>query len=88
VIDTGVLVPLGLSASGLLSHELNVTVSWLIGHGFAAIVHGEYQLNLELGDVLVTLHAGLAEILPQSRTGYYGAAGVGFVFSAAGGGAF
>jgi hypothetical protein len=88
VIDTGVLVPLGLSVSGLLSHQLNVTASWLLGNGFAAIVHGEYQLNVELGDVLVNLHAGLAEIFPQPRTGYYGAVGVGFVFSAAGGGAF
>ena len=31
VIDTGVLIPLGLSVSGLLSHQLNVTASWLIG---------------------------------------------------------
>jgi hypothetical protein len=88
VIDTGVLIPLGLSVAGLLSHQLNVTASWLIGNGFAAIVHGEYQLNVELGDVLVNLHAGLAEIFPQPRTGYYGAIGLGFVFSAAGGGAF
>ena len=88
VIDTGVLIPLGLSVSGLLSHQLNVTASWLLGNGFAAIIHGEYQLNVELGDVLVNLHAGLAEIFPQPRTGYYGAVGLGFVFSAAGGGAF
>ncbi len=88
VIDTGVLVPLGLSVAGLLSHQLNATGSWLIGDGFAAIVHLEYQLNLELGDVLLNLHAGLAEIFPQPRTGYYGAVGLGFVFSAAGGGAF
>jgi hypothetical protein len=88
VIDTGVLIPFGLSVAGLLSHQLNATGSWLIGHGFAAIVHVEYQLNVELGDVLVNLHAGLAEIFPQPRTGYYGAVGLGFVFSAAGGGAF
>ncbi len=88
VIDTGVLIPLGLSVAGLLSHQLNVTASWLIGNGFAAIVHGEYQLNVELGDVLLNLHAGLAEIFPNPRTGYYGAVGLGFVFSAAGGGAF
>jgi hypothetical protein len=88
VIDTGVLIPLGLSVAGLLSHQLNATGSWLIGHGFAAILHVEYQLNVELGDVLLNLHAGLAEIFPQPRTGYYGAVGLGFVFSAAGGGAF
>jgi hypothetical protein len=88
VIDTGVLVPLGLSVAGLVSHQLNATGSWLIGSSFAAILHVEYQLNLELGDLLINLHAGLAEILPQPRTGYYGAVGLGFVFSAAGGGAF
>jgi hypothetical protein len=92
VIDTGVLIPLGLSVAGLVSHQLNVTCSWLIGSGFVAgfvaILHAEYQLNVELGDVLLNLHAGVAEIFPQPRTGYYGAVGVGFVFSAAGGGTF
>jgi hypothetical protein len=88
VIDTGVLIPLGLSVAGLISHQLNATGSWLIGNGFAAILHVEYQLNVELGDLLINLHAGLAEIFPQPRTGYYGAVGLGFVFSAAGGGAF
>jgi hypothetical protein len=88
VIDTGVLIPLGLSVSGLLSHQLNVTASWLLRRGPGAIVHAEYQLNLELGDLLVNLHAGLAELFPDPRTGYYGALGLGFVFSAAGGGAF
>ena len=51
-------------------------------------MHVEYQLNVELGDVLLNLHAGLAEIFPQPHTGYYAAVGLGFVFSAAGGGAF
>jgi hypothetical protein len=88
VVDTGVLIPLGLSISGLLSHQLNVTASWLIRRDFGAIVHAEYQLNLELGDLLLNLQAGLAEIFPQPRTGYFAAIGLGFVFSAAGGGAF
>jgi hypothetical protein len=88
VIETGVLIPLGLSVSGLLSHQLDVTGSWLIRRGFAAVVHAEYQLNVELGDLLLSLHAGLAELFPDPRTGYFGAVGLGFVFSAAGGGAF
>jgi len=88
VIETGVLIPIGLSASGLVSHELDVTASWLIRHPFGVVVHGEYQANVELGDVLVSLHAGLAGIFPQPRPGYYGALGLGFVFSAAGGGTF
>ncbi len=88
VIDTGVLIPLGLSVSGLLSHQLDVTASWLIRREFGAIVHAQYQLNLELGDFLLSVLAGLAEILPHPQTGYYAGASLGFVFSAAGGGAF
>lgn len=88
VIDTGVLIPLGLSVSGLLSHQLDVTASWLLRRDFGTIAHAEYQLNLELGDLLVSAQAGLAEIFPHRRTGYYAGFGLGFVFSAAGGGAF
>ncbi len=88
VVETGVLIPLGLSISGLLSHQLDVTASWLLGRDFGAIVHGEYQLNLELGNLVFSAHGGLAEIFPQRLAGYYGAVGLGFVFSAAGGGAF
>jgi hypothetical protein len=88
VIDTGVLIPLGLSVSGLLSHQLDVTASWLIRRDFGAILHAEYQLNLELGDLLISAIAGLAEIFPDPHTGYYAGGALGFVFSAAGGGAF
>jgi hypothetical protein len=88
VIDTGVLIPLGLSVSGLLSHQLDVTASWLIRPDFGAILHAEYQLNVELGDLLLSAFAGLAEIFPDPHTGYYAGGGLGFVFSAAGGGAF
>jgi hypothetical protein len=80
------LFPLGLSFSGLVSHQLNTTVSWLIRSRVATVIHAEYQMNVELGDVLVNLHAGLAEFLPNPRTGWYGAIGLGMTFSAAGGG--
>ena len=86
VLDTGLLFPLGLSFSGLISHELNTTVSWLLRSGVAMVIHAEYQLNVELGDVLLSLHAGLAEFLPDPRTGWYAAFGLGYTFSAAGGG--
>jgi hypothetical protein len=88
VVDTGVLIPLGLSVAGLLSHQLDVTASWLIRRDFGAIAHAEYQLNLELGDVLISAQVGLAEIFPHRHTGYYAGFALGFVFSAAGGGAF
>ena len=86
VLDTGLLFPLGLSFSGLISHELNTTISWLLRSGVATVIHAEYQMNVELGDVLVSLHAGLAEFLPDPRTGWYAAFGLGYTFSAAGGG--
>jgi hypothetical protein len=86
VLDTGLLFPLGLSFSGLISHELNTTISWLLRSGVAMVIHAEYQMNVELGDVLLSLHAGLAEFLPDPRTGWYAAFGLGYTFSAAGGG--
>jgi hypothetical protein len=88
VVDAGVLIPLGLSVSGLLSHQLNVTGSWLIRREMGAVVHADYQLNVELGDALINLQVGLAGLFPQPRAGYFAAVGLGFVFSAAGGGAF
>jgi hypothetical protein len=86
VADTGLLFPIGLSFNGLVSHQLNATVSWLFRRGVSLIVHAEYQLNVELGDVLINVHAGLAEFLPDPRTGWYAALGIGYTFSAAGGG--
>ncbi len=86
VVDTGLLFPLGLSFSGLISHQLNTTASWLFLNGVATVLHAEYQMNIELGDVLISLHGGLAEFVPDPRTGWYTAFGIGYTFSAAGGG--
>jgi hypothetical protein len=88
VADTGVVVPFEVSLGTLMSHQLNAAVSWLIRHRLSAVAHVEYQMNLELGDVLLNLHLGIAELFPQPRTGWYAAAGIGYTFSAAGGGAF
>jgi hypothetical protein len=87
VLETGVVVPLMLSASGLISHQLDATASWILRTRFAAVIHAEYQGNLELGDLLLSAHAGLAEIFPAARAGFYAGLGVGVVFTAAGGGA-
>jgi hypothetical protein len=88
VLDTGVLAPLGLSLDGLLSHELNVTASWIFRSSLAIVVHAEYQLNVELGNVLASLNVGLAEFFPDPQTGWFGGLSLGYVFSAAGGGSF
>jgi hypothetical protein len=88
VADTGVLFPLGISLRSLISHQLNTTASWLIRDRLAVALHAEYQANAELGDALVSLHLGLAELVPNARTGWYAAGGIGMIFSAAGGGSF
>ena len=38
--------------------------------------------------MLLAVHGGLSEFLPELRTGWFAAAGLGMTFSAAGGGAF
>jgi hypothetical protein len=88
VVEAGVLVPLGLSLDGLLSHQLNATASWIFRTDTAVDLQLDYQLTVELGDFLLGLSVGLAELLPHARTGWYGALAVGYVFSSAGGGAF
>ena len=50
------------------------------------MIHGEYQVNLELGEVLLSAHVGIAEFLPARSTGWYAAFGFGYTFSVAGGG--
>jgi hypothetical protein len=88
VLDTGVLVPLGLSVDGLISHQLNVTASWIFRSRLATALHAEYQGNVELGPGLITLQVGLSELFPGAHFGWYGSLGLGYTFTAAGGGAF
>lgn len=87
VLEAGLLAPLVLSLDGLVSHEVEVTASVLFASRVETIVHLDYQANVELGRALLSVHAGLAEFLPSARTGWYGAVGLGFIFTAAGGGA-
>ena len=88
VAEFGLVAPLGLSADGLISHQAAVAVSLLFGKPVATIIHAEYQGSIELGTALLVCPLGLAEFFPQARTGWYAALGLGWVFSAAGGGAF
>jgi hypothetical protein len=88
IAEGGLLAHLGLSVDGLFSHEVAATASVLFLHDVRTLIHGEYQLNLELGDWLVTLHAGLAWFLRTNDFGWYAALGFGYAFSAAGGGSF
>jgi hypothetical protein len=86
VLDAGLLFPLGLSLSGLVSYQLNTTASWLIRRGASTLVHADLQVNIELGDVLINLAGGLVDFVPGLRLGWFASAGMGYTFSAAGGG--
>jgi len=86
ILEGGLLAHLGLSVDGLLSHEAAATASVLFLRDVATMIHGEYQLNVELGESLITLHGGLAWFLPGRDFGWYAALGVGYTFTAAGGG--
>ena len=70
-----------------MSHEIEATASVLVSKHPETIIHVDYQANVELGRALLSLHLGLAELLPAVKTGWYGAIGVGFIFTTAGGGA-
>jgi hypothetical protein len=87
VLEGGLVAPLALSVDGLISHEVEVTASVLFASRVETIVHLDYQANFELGRALLSVHAGLAEFFPSVETGWYGAVGLGFIFTAAGGGA-
>jgi hypothetical protein len=88
ILEGGLLAHLGLSVDGLFSHEVAAAASVLFLHDVTTMLHAEYQVNLELGESLITLHTGLAWFLPANDFGWYAALGFGYAFSAAGGGSF
>jgi hypothetical protein len=88
LVEGGVLVPLGLSLDGLLSHEVEAAAAVVLRKEIATVIHVEYQLNVELGTSLLTARVGLAELAPAWQVGWTAALGYGLVFSAAGGGSF
>jgi hypothetical protein len=88
VLEGGLLAHLGLSVDGLFSHEAAAAASVLFLHDVATMIHAEYQVNLELGEWLITAHAGLSWFLPSRDFGWYAALGLGYAFTAAGGGSF
>jgi hypothetical protein len=87
LLGTGFRLPIFLTNEGILSHEIDVGIDWNVTTlDFFATVHGAYRLNLEVGRVLVVLMAGPSVVFPRGDIGYYGSVGLGWVFSAAGGG--
>jgi hypothetical protein len=87
VVGVGFRIPLFLTLDGILTHELDVGLDWAITTvDFLATVHGAYRLNLEIGRAFLKLTFGPSVVFPNGDVGYYGGAGLGWVFSAAGGG--
>jgi hypothetical protein len=87
VLGLGFRTPLFLTLDGILSHDLDVGMDWNVTTAdFLATIHGAYRLNLEFGRALLMLSFGPSVVFPSGDIGYYGGAGLCWVFSAAGGG--
>jgi hypothetical protein len=87
VLGAGLRIPLFLTLDGILTHELDIGLDWAVTTlDFLATVHGAYRLNLELGLAILKLSFGPSVVFPSGDVGYFGGAGLGWVFSAAGGG--
>jgi hypothetical protein len=88
LLEAAIKAPLALSRGGIFVHQVDAGFSWIVKDEFAAVLHLEYRLNAELGPYVLYLSAGPSMIFPHARFGWYGGLGIGYVFSAAGGGAF
>jgi hypothetical protein len=87
LIGVGFRIPLFLTLDGILTQELDIGLDWNVTTlDFLATAHGAYRLNLELGKAILKLTFGPSVVFPSGDIGYYGGAGLGWVFSAAGGG--
>jgi hypothetical protein len=87
LLGVGFRIPCFLTNDGILSHEVDIGIDWNVTlSDFFATVHGAYRLNLEAGAFLIKAMAGPSVVFPSGDIGYYGHLGVGWVFTAAGGG--
>ena len=87
MLDFGIVRGLGLSADGLLTHQLVVGFLWEARKDeLAGSLHAGYQLTVELGLDLLRLEVGPALLFPNNELGFMGGISYGRVFSAAGGG--
>jgi hypothetical protein len=86
--EVGFIAGLGITSDGLLSHEVNGGLLWVLTtEDLVGAAHITYRFNLELGPYLIRVQAGPALVFPNAAPGLYLGVGGGYVFSAAGGGA-
>jgi hypothetical protein len=87
-IDAGLVAGLGLSWSGLLSHEVDLGALLLIGPGVDATLRLSYRPTIEAGDWLLRLDVGPAFNVNSDDAGLYAGIGISRVMHVAGGGFF
>ncbi|MDX2092940.1 MAG: hypothetical protein SFX73_34135 [Kofleriaceae bacterium] len=87
-VDASLVRPLGLSWSGLLSHELDVGALLMIGGDVDATLRLAYRGNIEAGDWLLRLEVGPGLDLGDAEFGLFAGLGILRVMGAAGGGGF
>lgn len=87
-LDAGLVAPIGLSWSGLLSHELELGALFMIGDDFDVTMHLAYRPNIEAGDWLLRLDIGPAFAVEGRDFGLYTGIGIARVTGVAGGGLF
>lgn len=87
VLEFGFLRGLGLTADGMLTHQLTAGILWEAKKDeFAGSIHATYQFTVELGLDLLRLEVGPAFLFPEHELGFMAGISYGRVFSASGGG--
>ena len=87
-VDAGFVAPVGLSWSGLVSHELDLGALFMIADDFDVTLHLNYRPSIEAGDWLLRLDVGPAFAVEGRDFGLYTGIGIARVMGAAGGGMF
>jgi hypothetical protein len=87
-IDAGLVRPVTVSWSGLVSHEVDLGALILIGDSFDATLRLSYRPNLEAGDWLLRLDIGPAFTVEGQDWGLYTGIGISRLTGVAGGGLF
>ena len=82
------MAPVGLTWSGLVSHELELGALFMIADDFDVTLHLNYRPNIEAGDWLLRLDVGPAFAVEGRDFGLYTGIGIARVTGVAGGGMF
>jgi hypothetical protein len=87
MLDFGIVRGLGLTADGLLTHQVGVGFLWEARRDeLAGSLHAGYQLTVELGLDLLSIEVGPALLFPSRELGFISGISYGRLFGAAGGG--